>query len=113
VRSDGTARVSGFVVGADGQRLVARPNEPAHATCADVDRNGTAGLTELAVPVFRPGPTREPVFLARIVPDGEIDEPGTYHLVVTTTAADGRTETVVAGDAVVWIGDVNGDGAPR
>lgn len=97
VRPDGTVRVSGFIEGMDGQRLIARPNEPAQASCADLDRDGTVGLTELVVPVSPPGQTREHVLLARVTPDREIDESGIYQVVVTDMGSTSGT---------VWAGDV-------
>ncbi len=93
-RPDGTARVAGWLA-TDGQRLVAQAGEPAHASCADTDGDGVAGVSRLVAEFSPTGRTREHV-LVTIAPIGtDIEEPGIYHLTVTV----GRTTLTVEAEA--------------
>ena len=95
VRPEGTARVAGFLA-TDGQRLVARPGEPAHASCADTDGDGVAGLSRL-VAAFSPiNSTREHVLVAIAPIGGDVEQRGIYQLTVTIGGTTLRVEAEAA-----------------
>ena len=92
VDANGQARVEGGARIQDGtSSTVLVAEQPAQASCADVDQDGLAGLTMLthALRDVRSGE----LFTATVLPtDGEADTPGRHPATVTLTGG-GRTLT--------------------
>lgn len=94
VSSDGTARVHGVRLIPDGTTsgtVLVAENEPATATCADLDLDGVAGLTSLEFNV-RDVSTGEVLPVSLTPVDGELDESGEKELTLVV-GNDSRTGT--------------------
>ena len=84
VSGDGTARVHGVRLIPDGTpsgTVLVAENEPATATCQDVDGDGTAGLTSLQFNV-QDVRTGEVLPVSLTPADGDLDESGERELIL-------------------------------